>query len=78
MRITLKRGWARVPLLARLISMTANPSFEALSHFGAADVVAFMVRTFIQLVGEELLTILPLLAVLWFCVRKLRCHKPFT
>lgn len=62
-------------VLARFISMAANPSFEALSHFGAADVVAFMVRTFIQLVGEELLTILPLLAVLWFCVRKLHLSR---
>jgi membrane protease YdiL (CAAX protease family) len=73
--LTLAGSLAIGLVLAQFISMTPNPSFEALGHFGAVDLAAFAVRTFIQLVGEEILTILPLLAVLWFCVRKLNLSR---
>lgn len=57
-------------ILLQFISMNANPSIKELANIGGVDLVGFLIRTFIQLIGEELLTILPLLAVLWLCVRK--------
>ena len=55
-------------VLTQFISMTANPAAAGL--LSPADIAIFMLRTAIQLVGEELMTILPLLAVLWLCVSK--------
>lgn len=57
-------------LLSLVAPMTANPVFDTLSALGPAGIAAFLARTFIQLVGEELTTILPLLAVLWLCVSR--------
>lgn len=57
-------------LLSLLTPMTANPVFGTVSALGPVDLVLFLVRTFIQLIGEELTTILPLLAVLWLCVSR--------
>ncbi|UJW87514.1 CPBP family intramembrane glutamic endopeptidase [Devosia sp. SL43] len=57
-------------ILMRVTSMTANPTAAALANVGPADIAIFLLRTAIQLLGEELMTILPLLAVLWLCVRK--------
>ena len=42
---------------------------------GTGDLLVFLSQTFIQLIGEELVTILPLRAVLWFCVQKLRMSR---
>lgn len=58
-------------LLSQIITMSDNPTVGVLSSISTVDLVFFMIRTFIQLIGEELMTILPLLAVLWFCVAKL-------
>lgn len=57
-------------ILLQFTSMTANATAATLVNVGPLDIVIFMLRTAIQLLGEELLTILPLLAVLWLCVRK--------
>lgn len=57
-------------LLSLALPMTPNPAVASLSGIGLAELVLFLARTFIQLVGEELTTILPLLAVLWLCVSR--------
>lgn len=57
-------------LLGLLAPMAANPAVSALTAVGPLDLILFLARTFIQLIGEELVTILPLLAVLWLCVQK--------
>jgi len=57
-------------LLSLFLPMTSNPAVASLSGIGLAELVLFLARTFIQLVGEELTTILPLLAVLWLCVSR--------
>ena len=62
-------------ILLQFTAMTANPSVAALSHMTGIDMVLFMLRTFIQLIGEELMTILPLLAVLWLCLRKFNTSR---
>lgn len=56
--------------LGLFIPMTANPSMGVLIAASPLDLVLFLSRTFIQLIGEEVVTILPLLAVLWLCVQR--------
>ena len=46
--------------------LEANPTGDVLVNADALAVGIFLVRTFVQLVGEEVVTILPLLAVAWF------------
>lgn len=62
-------------LLTQITTMTANTATNGLAEFSTFDTIVFLVRTGIQLVGEEVMTILPLLAVLWFCVRKLNLSR---
>lgn len=57
-------------LLSRTMEMSANTSVADLAAAGVDDLLLFLARTFIQLIGEELITILPFLAVLWFCVSR--------
>lgn len=58
-------------MVSGLFGAVPNPAVEVLAGMGAADLLLFLMRTFIQLIGEEVVTMLPLLAVLWLCVRKL-------
>ncbi|WP_417282890.1 type II CAAX prenyl endopeptidase Rce1 family protein [Comamonas sp.] len=54
-------------LLTLLFSTNANPVMQLLSQQSAADRSLFLLSTVPQLLGEEVLTILPLLALLtWF------------
>lgn len=62
-------------VLSRFFSFSANPSTGALAGTDGLGLAIFLSRTFIQLIGEEVVTILPLLAVLWFCVQKLKLNK---
>ena len=64
-------------ILLRFTTMNANPTAGVLAGIGAVDLVGFMIRTAIQLVGEELMTVLPLLAVLWLCVGKLGLSRRY-
>lgn len=65
-----------VALILSLVStFTANPAGTAIEQASGAGLAIFLSRTFFQLVGEEVVTILPLLAVLWFCVQKLHLSK---
>ncbi|MCR6672450.1 CPBP family intramembrane glutamic endopeptidase [Devosia ginsengisoli] len=67
--LTLAASFAVGLVLFQITDMSANPTAGVLAKIGGVDLVAFLVRTAIQLVGEELMTILPLLAILWLCVR---------
>lgn len=58
-------------LMTRVMELAPNNSVADLAAAGTADLLLFLVRTFIQLIGEELITLLPLLAVLWLCVSRL-------
>lgn len=62
-------------LLSFFFSFSANPTGGQLAGTDGVGLAIFLSRTFIQLIGEEVVTILPLLAVLWFCVRRLRMPK---
>lgn len=68
--LTIAASFAAGFLLSLLAPMAANPAVSGLSSLSSLDFVAFLARTFIQLIGEELTTILPLLAVLWLCVQR--------
>ena len=46
--------------------LSANTATSDLAEAGAAQIAAFYVGTGVQLMGEELFTILPFLALLWF------------
>ncbi|SMQ65974.1 hypothetical protein SAMN06295905_1363 [Devosia lucknowensis] len=57
--------------LMQVVPMSANPTSGVAAGIGGGiDLGGFLVRTAIQLIGEELMTILPLLAVLWLCVSR--------
>lgn len=57
-------------LMTRVMELAPNNAVADLAAAGVADLLLFLARTFIQLIGEELITILPLLAVLWLCVSR--------
>jgi membrane protease YdiL (CAAX protease family) len=66
--LTVIASFAAGLLLSQFISMTANPSYSG--TMTGFDFSLLLLRSFIQLIGEEAVTILPLLAVLWLCVAK--------
>jgi membrane protease YdiL (CAAX protease family) len=57
-------------LLNMILPLTPNKGIAAVASEGVLDQVLFVLHAVIQLVGEEAITILPLLAVLWLCVTK--------
>ena len=57
-------------ILLQLVPMAPNPIGAEVAALGGFDIAWFLLRTAVQLVGEELMTILPLLAVLWLCVSR--------
>ena len=52
-------------LVKALFGANANPATDTLTNASAVEYVAFYVGTGIQLMGEELLTILPFLAIMY-------------
>lgn len=57
-------------LLSQFLPLTPNRAIVALGSENVVGLVVFILHAAVQLVGEEAVTILPLLAVLWFCVAK--------
>ncbi|WP_439135719.1 CPBP family glutamic-type intramembrane protease [Pseudomaricurvus sp.] len=60
-----------VLLIRTLFDMNANPIGTLLSDFSGLERVIFYLKTIPQLFGEEVVSVLPFLAVLWFCHVKL-------
>ncbi|KFL28453.1 hypothetical protein JP75_24655 [Devosia riboflavina] len=56
--------------VATLYGASPNAAVAGLASYGPVDLLLFLARTFVQLIGEEAVSILPLLAVLWLCVSK--------
>jgi membrane protease YdiL (CAAX protease family) len=73
--LTILSSFAAGALLAEIMPMTSNPNLAGIADEGTAELLVFLGRAGIQLVGEELVTILPLLAVLWFCVERLKLPR---
>lgn len=58
-------------LLQQFFALHDNPVSTTFASMSKLDVAALILPTVIQLIGEELLGILPFLAVLWFSVKHL-------
>jgi membrane protease YdiL (CAAX protease family) len=57
-------------LLASASGLAENTAVADLAKASTAGLLIFLAQSFIQLIGEEVITILPLLAVLWLCVSR--------
>ena len=53
-----------------LFGANANAAADGLASAGALEIIAFYVGTGVQLMGEELFTILPFLAIMYFLYKK--------
>jgi membrane protease YdiL (CAAX protease family) len=73
--LTMVVSFAVALALTQVTEMSANASVGELVAIGPVDLVFFLIRTFVQLIGEELMTMLPLLAVLWLCVRRFELSR---
>jgi len=58
-------------ILSEVFTLSPNRVSESIGAMTGADLVKRLTPTIPQLVGEELLGILPFLAVLWLCVTRL-------
>lgn len=57
-------------VLSRFIPLASNIVATSVATMSFGETLLFLAPTLIQLVGEEVVTILPLLAVLWLCVSR--------
>jgi membrane protease YdiL (CAAX protease family) len=57
-------------LVKALFGANANSATDGLAHAGAFEIIAFYVGTGIQLMGEEVFTVLPFLAIMYFFYKK--------
>lgn len=57
--------------LMQVAPLSPNPIAQQMQHLSAAHLAARLIPTIPQLIGEELLGILPFLATIWFCTRRL-------
>lgn len=73
--LTVVTSFVVAAILSRFMNFSANPSAGEISAEGPLAFAEFLARTAIQLPGEEIVTILPLLAVLWFCVARLHLSR---
>lgn len=60
--LTFMVGW----LVFKLTAVNSNPAISLLPHMSSVDRLLFFIKTIPQLLGEELITILPFLAILFF------------
>lgn len=72
--LTLGASLVAALTLSRIFTFSHNPVSEAMGDLTGGGLVAVLIPTIPQLIGEELLGILPFLAVLWLCVTHL--HLP--
>jgi membrane protease YdiL (CAAX protease family) len=73
--LTLAGSLCAALVLERFFELHHNPVSDAVGLMKPADLALLLIPTVFQLVGEELLGILPFLAVLWFCVTRLRLSR---
>jgi membrane protease YdiL (CAAX protease family) len=73
--LTLGGSLCAALVLERFSELHHNPVSDAVGLMKPADLALLLIPTAFQLVGEELLGILPFLAALWFCVTRLRLSR---
>lgn len=64
-------GWQ----LFSVSTVTSNPANNRLVEMDSAERLLFFIKTIPQLLGEELITILPFLAILSVCTQYLGCGR---
>ena len=69
--LTVAVGW----VISQVIPTTPNPVNNLLVQMNHVDRLLFFIKTMPQLLGEELITILPFLAILFFSSRYLGCSR---
>jgi len=69
--VTLVAGY----VLLKTTETTKNAAVAALAEKGTLDIVLFYARTFIQLLGEEVMTILPFLALLYLFANRMKTGR---
>jgi membrane protease YdiL (CAAX protease family) len=69
--LTLVGSMAAAFVMSMFVSFSANPISDTFASMTILDLVARLIPTVPQLIGEELVGILPFLAVLWLCVTRL-------
>ena len=57
-------------IVAALFGANANPAVDGLAQAGALEIIAFYVGTAVQLMGEEVFTMLPFLAIMYIAYKK--------
>jgi membrane protease YdiL (CAAX protease family) len=62
-------------LLASLTETTKNAGMTTMASQGATDIAIFYIRAAPQLLGEELMTLLPFLAIMWLCVSRMNTGR---
>ena len=69
--LTMLASFGAALVLSRIGVLAPNQAMTGLASDSGLDFGLFLLRTFIQLIGEEAVSILPFLTVLWLCVTKL-------
>jgi hypothetical protein len=62
-------------MVGRFTEVTPNASAAGLAELDAAGLAAFFAKTLPQLLGEEIITLLPFLAILYLCTHRLRMGR---
>lgn len=71
--LTVAVGW----MLSQVMPTTPNPVNNLLVQMSDIDRLLFFIKTMPQLLGEELITILPFLAILFFSSKYLGCSRKY-
>lgn len=69
--LTLAGSIGVAQILSQFVTFAHNPVSVSMAEMTTAELVARLIPTIPQLIGEELFGILPFLAVLWLCVTHL-------
>lgn len=56
-------------IVKALFGANANPAADGLAYSGIVEIIAFYIGTGVQLMGEEIFTMLPFLAIVYFFYR---------
>lgn len=73
--VTVMASAAAALLIMHSNATAANPALAQLAQMRGGDAFLFMARTLPQLLGEELVTILPFLAILTLCHQRLKSPR---
>lgn len=62
-------------LVMKLYGANPNPAVASAGELDGPGILLFAIRIAIQLLGEELISILPFLAIMYFCFSRLKCSR---